>query len=70
MTLISNEDIRKYSVEELKKALVENMEAKSKLGLNLRAQQSHDQKNYHSYKSNIARIRTELRSRELTSQSN
>jgi ribosomal protein L29 len=70
MTLINKEDIKKYSVEELMKALKENMEAKSKLGINLRSQQSHDQKSFHGYKLNIARIRTELRSRELTSQSN
>ncbi len=70
MTLISKDDIRKYSVEELINTLKENMESKSRLGINLRAQQSHDQKSYHAFKKNIARIRTELRSRQLTSQSN
>lgn len=70
MAKITNEEIRKMSEAELKKALTKAKNEKAKIGLNLRSQQSHDIKEYKQNKLVIAQINTELRSRELTNQSN
>lgn len=63
-------DIKNMSVEDLKKFLAETRNKKGKLGLELRAQESHNQKDYRSSKTLIAQILTELKARELTNQSN
>lgn len=70
MPKLNIEEIRKLSDSELRKKLVEAKNAKAKLSLELRSQQTHDQKTYRENKLLIAQINTELRSRELTSQSN
>jgi ribosomal protein L29 len=64
------EEIRKMSSPELIKELAKAKNEKAKLGLELRSQQSHNQKTYKDNKLKIAQIKTELKSRELTSQSN
>jgi ribosomal protein L29 len=70
MTDAKTEDIKKASDAELKKLLTEALKQKAVIGLKLRANQSHDQKTYQSNKKMVAQIKTELRSRELTAQSN
>jgi ribosomal protein L29 len=70
MAKITQEELKKMSDPELRKALTKAKNEKAKLGLELRSQQTHDQKTYKLNKLVIAQINTELRSRELTNQSN
>lgn len=70
MTKTMIADIKNLATDELKKLLVENQNQKGTLGIKLRAQQSHDQKTYHMSKKSIAQLKTELKARELTNESN
>jgi ribosomal protein L29 len=70
MSQIKIDEIKKMSVEELKKTLTEAKKEISVIGLKLRSQQSHDQKDYKYNKKLSAQILTELRARELTIESN
>lgn len=70
MTVLKLEDIKKSSLPELRKALTASKQEVVTLGVKLRAKQSHDRKTYLSNKKNVAQILTELRSRELTNESN
>jgi ribosomal protein L29 len=68
--MMTTAEIKKLSVAELVKKLAEAKNEKAEIGLKLRSNESHDQKNYHNNKKLIAQINTELRERELTNESN
>lgn len=66
MTVITQEEVTKLSEQELMKALSEAMNTKTSQLLRLRTNETHEQKIYLQNKKLVARIKTELKSRQLT----